>query len=40
MELSGEESVTIATGHLARGIYLVTLTGQNGEKLVKKLVKE
>jgi hypothetical protein len=40
MELSGEESVTIATGHLARGIYLVTLSGQNGERIVKKLVKE
>jgi hypothetical protein len=40
VNLGGADSASIPTGELPRGIYLITFHGTNGERLVRKLVKE
>jgi hypothetical protein len=38
--LNGETNTSISTSNIAKGIYFVTFQSQNGEKVVKKLVKD
>lgn len=38
--LNGEASTSISTSNIAKGIYFVTFQSQNGEKVVKKLIKD
>jgi M6 family metalloprotease-like protein len=38
--MNGEESTSISTSNIAKGIYFVAFQSQNGEKVVKKLVKD
>jgi uncharacterized repeat protein (TIGR02543 family) len=40
MQLSGSERITIPTDGLTRGIYLMVFEAENGERVVKKMVKE
>ena len=40
IELSGGELETIQTEGLVKGIYLITFQAENGERLVRKMVKE
>ena len=40
LNLSGEERVIIPTEVLKRGIYLMVFEAENGERIVKKMIKE
>jgi len=40
LNLSGAELVTIPTEGLRRGIYLMVFEAENGERIVKKMIKE
>lgn len=40
IELNGAKSHTIQTSNLGKGIYLITLSNLNGDKQVRKLIKE
>jgi hypothetical protein len=40
MQLSGSEHLTIPTDGLTKGIYLMVFEAENGERVVKKMVKE
>jgi hypothetical protein len=40
IQFSGADSETIQTEGLVKGIYLITFQAENGERLVKKMVKE
>jgi hypothetical protein len=40
MQLSGSERITIPTDGLTKGIYLMVFEAENGERVVKKMVKE
>jgi len=40
INLTGTDKTTILTGNLIRGIYLIVFQAENGEKVIRKMVKE
>ncbi len=40
MQLSGSERITIPTDGLTRGIYLMVFEAENGERVIRRMVKE
>jgi hypothetical protein len=40
LELTGVERATISTDDLLSGVYLIIFQGNNGERVIKKMIKE
>jgi hypothetical protein len=40
VKLTGSDKTTLLTGNLVRGIYLIVFQAENGEKVIRKMVKE
>jgi uncharacterized repeat protein (TIGR02543 family) len=40
IQLSGNDRITIPTTELVNGIYMMQFIGENGEKIIRKMVKE
>jgi uncharacterized repeat protein (TIGR02543 family) len=40
VNLTGSDKTTLLTGNLIRGIYLIVFQTENGEKVIRKMVKE